>query len=79
MEDKCEKTYGEDDRSNRVVVIGGQDGVLMRLGGPRLFSANKARADPNGSRAPRETRRETFSVVDSASGDHLDLLAGQGR
>lgn len=44
-----------------------------------LDGSNETGTDPNGGSTERERHGETTAVKDTASGDNLDLLAGEGR
>lgn len=70
---------GEDDGADVVVVAGGANGLLVRLGRSRLVGEDEARADPHGRGAHHERRRQELAVEDAARGDDQDGAAGEGR
>lgn len=71
-------TAGEDDGADVVVEAGGADGLLVGLGGAGLIGEDEAGADPDGGGAHHEGGGEELAVVDTAGGDDLDGLAGEG-
>lgn len=65
----------EDDGADVVVKASGADGLLVSLGCTSLLSENEASSDPDGGRTKSESSGNSLSVVDTASGDDLDVLA----
>ena len=74
-----ERSSGEDDCADVVVLAGGADGFLVGLGRTSLLRKDEARSDPDTSGAKCEHGSERLAAEDTTSSDNLDLLTGQRR
>lgn len=75
----AQRSAGEDERPDVVIVARGADGLLVGLGGSGLIGQDETGADPNGAGAHHERSSEKLAVVDAAGGDDLDGPAGKRR
>lgn len=72
-------TAGVNECGVGVTVAGGDDELLVALGGAGLDGSDEAGADPDGLGAPHERSGEAAAVGDTAGSDDVDGLAGQRR
>ena len=66
---------GEDDGADVVVKAGSADGLLVSLGCTSLLSEDEAGSDPDGGGTESKSSCNGLSVVDTASGNDLNVLA----
>lgn len=60
-----------------VSVVGGDDELLVLGGSTGLLGSDETGTNPNGLGAVHEGSGETTAIVDTTSGDDVDLLAGK--
>ena len=71
-----ERSAGEDDGTNIVVVASSSDSLLVSLWGTSLISQDEAGTDPNGGSTEHKSSSNSLSIVNTTSCDYLNRCAG---